>query len=184
MHDIVSKRKCMLSFDGCDIFAEGSKERVLKTQLTADLGLKTEDSSPQLPPTPFAPFLHFEGCEPLDLEPSSPVNFTQKRANFNRDSTGSQFGRVSLEKEDIMSLAQTNYSSTAGYETKDEDSDEEGVPFIPLVNPSIKVWVMNVATQNTTDTQMPTKKDQPRKGTTILGLLKSKRVNRSQCTRI
>lgn len=179
MCDNVPKRKSMLSFEGSDVFNGKGKEKLFRTQLSTDLTFGDGNSSPQLPPTPFAPFLHFKGCEPLDLEPSSPINFTQKKSAYNAESCWTLDTRFSLEKEEALSQAQTHYSSTLGQEARDDDSEDYGVPFSPLANSNIKVWVMDVVAKNTAAIQKPSQKDNGQNATTILGLLKSKRLNQT-----
>lgn len=184
MQDAAHKRMSGTFECGFGQADQTSNNKALRTQLSTDFGFKEENESPRIPPTPFAPFLHLDSCEFLELEPDSPESLcSRKHSSFQvrKESRKFSTAKVSSEKDDGLSNAQTNISSNYGADLRDEDSEDEGVAFGPLNNPSIQVWAMNDQDKTVQIFKNQAKEgDSSRKGLSIMDLLKSKRPGKAK----
>jgi hypothetical protein len=155
-----------------------------KPKFKTNLQFSDYGESPPLPGTPVIPLLKLGVYEPFELEADRPDHYKMScisQKNLTKDSLSTLPSKGGSEKEDNLSIDYTRYSSAIYTDVRGEDSEDEGVMFAPLANPSLKVWVMDdvkTSFSSSTAVDLSRKSPESQRGTSIFEILKVKKPTR------
>lgn len=155
-----------------------------KLVFKTDLQFSDYGESPPLPGTPVIPLLKLGEYEPFDLEEEESTSFLNPspiKPKLQLESFPALPSKNGCEKDDAFSSRKTLNSSTLCTEARQEDSEDEGVFFAPLLNTGIKVWVMDEkhsASFLSKNQKISKTGDTSQRGSTIFEILKAKKQAR------